>query len=112
LLSVNPLETTVEEYLAAETRKRGGDCLKFTSPGTAGVFDRLLLLPHGVSVFVEVKRFGELLSPLQWRFARRCASRGHETAVVDCRAAVDELFALLDKQVTDSQKRAGNTLVL
>jgi len=90
----------LKQYLAKETRKRGGDCLKFVSPGTAGAFDRLLLLPGGTVMLVEVKRFGEPLSPLQGRFMRRCENRfmrrcearGTLVEVVDCKEAVDALF--------------------
>lgn len=92
-----PLEIDTERYLSEQTRVRGGDCLKFSSPSTAGVFDRLIMLPRGVAVFVEVKRFGESLSPLQTRFARRCSARAHRTAMVDSKEAVDALFAILDK---------------
>ena len=92
MVSAPPLESVTEQYLAKETRKRGGDCLKFVSPGTAGAFDRLLLLPGGTVMLVEVKRFGEPLSPLQCRFMRRCEARGTLVEVVDCKEAVDALF--------------------
>ena len=38
---------------------------KFTSPGTAGVPDRIVLMPGGRIAFVEVKAPGEKPRPLQ-----------------------------------------------
>ena len=40
-------EKQIEQKLVQESRKSGGICPKFTSPGFAGMPDRLLLLPHG-----------------------------------------------------------------
>ena len=37
----------------------GAKCLKFVSPGYAGVPDRLILIPGGLAVFAELKRPGE-----------------------------------------------------
>lgn len=38
----------------------GAKCLKFVSPGYTGVPDRLILIPGGLAVFVELKRPGEV----------------------------------------------------
>ena len=63
-----------KEIYARENHRRKADkrrptergvCWKFTSPGTAGVPDRLLLLPSGRLAFVEVKAPGEKPRPLQ-----------------------------------------------
>ena len=37
----------------------GAKCLKFVSPGYTGVPDRIILLPGGAVMFVELKRPGE-----------------------------------------------------
>lgn len=58
-------ERTLELKLVKETRKRGGVALKFVSPGYAGMPDRLVLLPHRVMGFVEVKAPGQKPRPLQ-----------------------------------------------
>jgi len=58
-------ERTLELKLVKETRKRGGVALKFVSPSFAGMPDRLVLLPHQVMGFVEVKAPGERPRPLQ-----------------------------------------------
>lgn len=58
-------ERTLEMKLVKETRKRGGVALKFVSPSFSGMPDRLVLLPHQVMGFVEVKAPGERPRPLQ-----------------------------------------------
>ena len=47
------LKNRVEEMIP------GAKCLKFVSPGYSGVPDRIILLPGGVAVFVELKSPGE-----------------------------------------------------
>lgn len=53
-------ESKVEKYLTSRVKSYGGKCLKFVSPGSSGVPDRIVLLPGGRVLFVEVKStFGE-----------------------------------------------------
>jgi len=68
-------ESTIESHLAAECAKRGILCLKFVSPGTAGVPDRLLIHPTGKMGFVEVKTDSGKLSALQIRFGQQMRDR-------------------------------------
>lgn len=65
------LEKEVEQYLVNQVKELGGLCWKFTSPGTAGVPDRLVLYKGKVQ-FVEMKRHDQRkLSPIQnVRFAQ------------------------------------------
>ena len=51
-------ENAVERTLRNEIKRQGGWCLKFVSPGTAGVPDRICLLPGRVLAFVELKAPG------------------------------------------------------
>ena len=59
------LERTIENRLVSEVRKAGGICPKLTSPGTAGMPDRLIILPGGHIGFVELKAPGQKPRPLQ-----------------------------------------------
>ena len=59
------LEKQGEQKLVAAVKSKGGVCWKFTSPGTAGVPDRIILMPGGRIAFVEVKAPGEKPRPLQ-----------------------------------------------
>lgn len=65
-----PLEKELEKKLVGMVRNAGGLCLKWVCPGWAGVPDRIVLLPGGRIVFVEMKRpRGGVLSSRQlwWR---------------------------------------------
>ena len=51
-------ENEIEAKLVKAVKDVGGVCWKFTSPGTAGVPDRIVLMPSGRIGFVEVKAPG------------------------------------------------------
>lgn len=58
-------ESALEKKLVRAVKDVGGLCWKFTSPGLAGVPDRLCMFPGGWTVFVEMKAPGGKLRPLQ-----------------------------------------------
>ena len=58
-------EREIERKLVNAVKERGGICWKFTSPGTAGVPDRIILMPEGRIAFVEVKAPSEEPRKLQ-----------------------------------------------
>ncbi len=60
-----PKEVNLEAYLIRKVCDLGGKCFKFVSPGSAGMPDRLIILPGGVIAFMELKRLGEKPSDLQ-----------------------------------------------
>ncbi len=91
-------EKEVERYLVEEVERAGGKALKFTSPGHAGVPDRLVLLPEGKCVFVEVKAPGKKMRPLQVKMAEQIQALGFPVACVDSEEAVkDVVFFAKDK---------------
>jgi hypothetical protein len=57
---IRMLEKEVEKFLVREVKKIGGVSFKFISPGNAGVPDRIVILPTGKVVFVELKNKGKL----------------------------------------------------
>lgn len=64
------LEKEIEKKLIDKVRKHGGLCLKWVCPGWAGVPDRIILMPRGRIIFVELKRpKGGVISSRQkwWR---------------------------------------------
>ena len=71
------LEKEIESKLVKMVKQSGGLCLKFVSPGWAGVPDRIVLLPGGRAVFVELKRpKGGVVSPRQEWWSKKLTSLG------------------------------------
>mgnify|MGYP000847432803 FL=1 len=71
-------EKQIEAALASEVKKCGGIAPKFTSPGFAGMPDRIILLPGGRMAFAELKAPGKKPRKLQTarhRFLRRLGFR-------------------------------------
>lgn len=64
-------EKDIEQRLVAAVKAAGGWCPKFISPGTAGMPDRIVLMPGGHLGFVEVKAPGQKPRKLQIRKTRR-----------------------------------------
>ena len=77
------LERTIEQTLVRETKKAGGIAPKLTSPGTAGMPDRLLILPHGKICFVELKAPGQKPRPIQQRQTERLTNLGCMVRTID-----------------------------
>ena len=87
------LERQIEERLKKEAKRRGGLALKLVSPGMAGVPDRLVLLPKGVMMFVEVKAPGKKPRPLQLKRKRQLEDLGFKVHVIDsCEGAVEVML--------------------
>lgn len=76
-------EAKIERHLIAAVKARGGLCWKFTSPGTAGVPDRVVILPGRPAAFVEVKAPGETPRPAQVRRIGQLEDRGTAVFVLD-----------------------------
>lgn len=76
-------ESALERKLVLEVKKIGGEAVKWTAPGTAGVPDRIVLLPNGRTVFVEMKAPGKKMGPLQVRWADKLWDMGHRHYVID-----------------------------
>lgn len=58
-------EKQIEQSLVKAVKNMGGIAPKFVSPGFDGMPDRIVLLPHGLMAFVEVKAPGKKPRPLQ-----------------------------------------------
>ena len=69
------LEKDIEKLFRDEIKKAGGKAYKFTSPGNDGVPDRIVMLPDGRIVFVELKTDTGKLSKLQELQCRQIAER-------------------------------------
>ena len=76
-------EREIEKKLVDAVKTQGGVCWKFVSPGTAGVPDRIILMPMGRIAFVEVKAPGERPRKLQLARHRLLRRLGFKTYVLD-----------------------------
>lgn len=77
------LEKDVERALVQMVKRHGGLCLKWVCPGFAGVPDRIVLLPKGRIVFVELKRpKGGQLSELQKWWIKKLIDLGFSCWVI------------------------------
>lgn len=92
------LEKDIEKHLNDKVKKLGGRCYKFTSPGNAGVPDRLVLLPGGAIYFVELKTKYKKPRPLQKSQIRKLEMLGQDVRVLcgldDVKEFVDEITRL------------------
>lgn len=76
-------EYAIEKHLIRKAQARGGACLKFTSPGTAGVPDRIVILPGGKIGFAELKAPGKKPRRLQRNVLRGLYQLGCRVCVID-----------------------------
>jgi len=84
-------ESTLERRLVREVERIGGKAPKWVSPGNAGVPDRLVILPNGQTIYVEMKAPGKPLEPLQRKWAKTLVGMGHRHLKIDSVADI-ELF--------------------
>lgn len=81
-------EQKIERYLCNEIKKIGGYAMKITSPGMAGVPDRLVLF-NGVAAFVELKSPGKKPNERQVAIHRFLHRLGFLVCVADSKHKVD-----------------------
>jgi len=86
-------ESTLERRLVREVEKIGGKAPKWTSTGNRGVPDRIVILPHGQTVYVEMKAPGKPLRPLQEKWARTLRGLGHHVYKIDSNDDIDRFIA-------------------
>ena len=86
------LEKDIEKLFRDEIKKAGGKAYKFTSPGNDGVPDRIVMLPDGRIVFVELKTDTGKLSKLQELQCRQIAELGQTVRVLHGLAEVRDFF--------------------
>ena len=84
-------EKSIERYLARRVAEIRGLCLKFASATQTGYPDRLVVLPGGMSCWVELKSKEQTPTRLQDIRHEELRRRGHVVYVVDSRERVDEL---------------------
>jgi hypothetical protein len=85
-------ESFIEAFLLNRIKSLGGLCLKQEWIGTRGAPDRLVILPGGEIVMVELKATGAKPEPHQLRMHERLRALGVRVEVVDSVELVEGLF--------------------
>lgn len=86
------LEKQIERKLVESVRKAGGLCPKFVSPGMDGMPDRLVLMPGGRILFVELKAPGRHPRPLQLHRHDQLRKLGFDVYVIDSLEQIPEVL--------------------
>lgn len=84
-------EKDLERRLGKEVKALGGKSVKIFNPWEVGLPDRLLLLPGGRVIFVELKSTGEQPRPIQRVKHEELRRLGYEVRVIDRQQQIDEL---------------------
>jgi hypothetical protein len=77
------LEKDVEQTLVRRVKALGGLCEKFASPGRRSVPDRIVTMPGGRIIFVELKRPGRKPTEAQGKDHERRRAMGCDVRVID-----------------------------
>ncbi len=93
-------EKEVEKKLVKAVKSEGGVCWKFTSPETAGVPDRIVLMPEGRIAFVEVKAPGEKPRKLQLSRHRLLRRLGFKVYVLDALEDIEKIISEMKNETT------------
>lgn len=83
------LERDVERALVRRVKSLGGMCEKFTSPGARSVPDRIVTMPGGKVIFVEVKSPGKKPTELQALDHARRRALGCDVRVISTKEDAD-----------------------
>ena len=86
------LEKEIEKYLRDKIKNLGGIAYKFISPGNNGVPDRIVLIPGGKIIFVELKNEHGKTSNLQDTQIARIRNLGFDVRIINSKQKVDEFI--------------------
>lgn len=86
------LESRLEKRLRDRVKKAGGLALKWVSPSFAGVPDRIVFLPEGKIIFVEMKAPGKKATALQNKVHAMLISLGADVRTIDSEEKIDGIF--------------------
>lgn len=89
-------ESQIERRLVEGVKRFGGMCLKFVSPGTLGVPDRIIITAKGRVIFVELKTETGRLTKIQRYVIGEMQKRGADARVVKGIDEVKELLAEIE----------------
>lgn len=99
------LETAVERKFFLFARKLGGRAIKLRNTGRRHDTDRILVLPYGVIVWLELKRPGEKPRSGQRRMHAWLRKRRHKVLVSDG-TNLPQAFTFIQDLITIARRRA------
>ncbi len=85
-------EKAIERYLVKQAKINGLLCLKYSNPNMVGYPDRLLVLPGGGVIWVELKSKGRKPTKIQQMRMTELTGMGHLVRVIDNKPDIDELI--------------------
>lgn len=95
---MTPLERDIERAVVNMVKHYGGWCLKWVCPGWAGVPDRIILLPGGRVMFVELKRpKGGRVAPMQKWWADQLSKLGFCHLFIKDQADIAKLKQIIEE---------------
>ena len=89
------LEREIEAAVCKYAKDKGFLVYKFSSPNHAGVPDRMFIAPHQRAFWIEFKREGGKLTPLQERECDKITNCNFEVYVCD---SVEQGKSIVDEQ--------------
>lgn len=90
-------ESVIEARLRDGVKALGGICWKFVSPGTTGVPDRLIILPGGKIIFVELKADTGRTSDIQQYRINELRNIGADVRILK---GLSQVMAFLEEVMT------------
>lgn len=86
------MEKDVERTLKKGVENLGGKCYKWVSPNENGVPDRIVLLPKGLIIFVELKDYQGRISQVQKIQHKIIQDLGFQVYVLNSKVRVSEFL--------------------
>ena len=93
-------EKQIEQKLCSEVKALGGMAIKLNSLSMSGLPDRLVLLPKGKVMFVELKSPGKKPNPKQVKVHSKLKDLGFDVYVVDGCDGIREVLNVIKKKFT------------
>lgn len=90
-------ESQLEKKFCEKIKKLGGMPLKFTSPGRAGVPDRIVLMPEGKIYFVEMKSSAGNISILQDYVFKKFSELGFKVHIINSVESLENFLSEIKK---------------
>ena len=101
-------EKNIETYFCKKVSSKKGVALKLIPSNSAGIPDRLALLPGRKIFFAEIKAPGKKPRALQKYAHRLIENLGFKVYVIDSKEAVDQVLKEIDSYEVYTSQISGN----